>query len=849
MIYPSDFEQRVGFDQVRELVSEFCYTDAAREMATAEAGGMEFLTAFGQIRERLGQTYEMRNILMLDGDYPGGGYVDINRFLRKIKIEGTYLEPSEMAQLQKGLTLLGDLTSFFRIKAEGKTEEENPYPLLFALAQPLAGFEAVVKEVSRLLDSFGKIRDNASPELAEIRRELQHKSTQIDKRLEAILRQAQASGLVDEDAEISIRDGRGVIPVAAGNKRKLKGLVHDESASGRTAFIEPMEVVELNNEVRELQSAEKREVIRILMQFADAYLRPELENLLFAGEYITRMDFIEAKAKYASSVDATLPALIPGQGVEFKQARHPLLEAALKREGKSIVPLDLRLTAEKYILLISGPNAGGKSVCLKTVGLLQYMLQCGLLVPLKEDSTMGIFDSLFIDIGDQQSLDNDLSTYSSHLQNMKTVLRSANDRSLLLIDEFGSGTEPGMGGAIAESVLQKLEERHVWGVITTHYANLKYYAAGATGIENGAMAFDLQQIQPLFRLEQGRPGSSFAFEIARKIGLPEEIIQSASEKIGSSQANAEKHIREAARDKRYWESKRERIRTAEKNIDRTAAKYEMQLEQIQADRTKILKEAKEEAAQLLAEANRRIEQTIREIREAQAQKEKTRTARAGFDAFREQLDDGAASGEEDPIERKMRQLREREERRAQRKQQKQKEAAEKQTEGKPEKPKELEIGFHVRIKGQGMIGQVMSISGKKAAVAFNHMTTSVDKDRLEIVPHSEVKKLKKQTESFTGVYAKQTSDGYDSSKKRLNFKRQVDLRGMRAVDALAEVETYIDEAVMLGIPEVKILHGKGTGALKEEIRRYLRTIPLVESAEDEHEEFGGAGITVVTLDV
>lgn len=841
MIYPADFEGRIGFDQIREAVSALCATDAARELVR----GADFSADYEAIARRLGETYEMRNILMLEADYPGGGYVDINRFLRRTRVEGTYLDAAEIVQLQKGLELVEALTAFFRMKQQ-EGVNTYPYPLLLERTEPVSGFGAILKEITRLLDPMGQIRDNASPELANIRKELAHKSGQIDKRLQSILRQARASGLVDEDAEISIRDGRGVIPIAAGNKRKLKGLIHDESATGRTAFIEPMEVVELNNEVRELEAAQRREIVRILLLFTDAFLRPELESLLIAGDYMTGMDFIQAKGRHALAIDATKPAFVNKPVIDLKQARHPLLEAALKREYKPIVPLDLYLTDQKYILLISGPNAGGKSVCLKTVGLLQYMLQCGFLVPLKDDSTMGVFRSLFIDIGDQQSLDNDLSTYSSHLQNMKTVLRSADDRSLVLIDEFGSGTEPGTGGAIAEAVLQKMEERHVWAVITTHYANLKYYAAGALGIENGAMAFDLQNIQPLFRLEMGRPGSSFAFEIARKIGLPEEIIQAASDKIGSSQANAEKHIREAARDKRYWESKRDRIRQTEKNIDRTAAQYELQLEEIQTQRTKILKEAKEEAAQLLAEANRKIENTIREIREAQAEKEKTKTARGQFDQFRDSL--GEAGNEDDPIARKMRQLQEREARRKEKKARNAEEKAATQSKTEPEKPREIAVGFHVRIKGQSMVGEVMSLSGNKAAVAFNNLTTSVDKSRLEIVPHAEVRKLKRPSaQQFTGTPS--TPAGVDTAKKRLNFQQQIDLRGMRAADALAEVENFIDEAIMLGIPQVTILHGKGTGALKEEIRRYLRTVPVVESAGDEHEEFGGAGITVVKLDV
>lgn len=851
MIYPKDFEQRIGFDKIRDAVSLLCGTEAAQTLVREAA----FVTDYAALRRVLGETAEMRDILMLEGDYPGDGFTDMNRFLRKVRIEGTYLEPAEMADLLKALELLGGLTAFFRGKrAEGK----DPYPLLGELTEPVEDFSALRREIVRIFDpESGTLRDGASPELARLRRTLHEKAGQVDKRLQAILKQAQAAGLVDPDSEVSVRDGRTVIPVAAVNKRKIKGLVHDESATGRTAYIEPMEVVELNNELRELENEERREIVRILVAFADS-LRPELPLLLAAGEYLVRMDFIQAKARYALGMDAVLPELQAEPGMHLRQARHPLLEAALRKEGKPIVPLDLSLTKEKYILLISGPNAGGKSVCLKTAGLLQYMLQCGWLVPADGDSRMGIFGSLFIDIGDQQSLDNDLSTYSSHLINMKTVLRNADKDSLVLIDEFGSGTEPGTGGAIAESVLQRLEERRVWGIITTHYANLKYYAAGAAGIRNGAMAFDLQNIRPLFRLEMGRPGSSFAFEIARKIGLPEEIIRSAQEKIGSAQANAERHIREAARDKRYWESKRERIRLAEKNIDRTAAQYESQLSEIQAEKNKILTQARAEAEKLLAEANRKIENTIREIREAEAAKERTRAVRADFDEFRNKIagsdTQALPQGDDDPIARKMKQLLEREARRKERRAERAASAPETAAAAKkPEKPREIEPGLHVRIKGQQTVGEVLALQGTgKATVAFGHVTTVVDKARLEIVPHAEFKKLQRGG-SATALSGSSGASGleksYDTSKKRLNFKQQLDIRGLRAAEAMQEVQAFVDEAIVLGFPQVTILHGKGTGALKEEVRRYMRTVPLVLSATDEHEEFGGAGITVVKLDV
>lgn len=833
MIYPNDFEQRIGFDKIRSSIAAYCHSNSAREHALS----VEFMTDRAEIARALGLGSEMRTILVVESDFPAIAHVDFARPLGKLHIEGTYLALAEMVELRRAIELTDRLVRFFR----GRSTESNPYPLLTAQSEPIALFEALGRAIDRVIDSNTVVvRDNASPELGRLRHELARKSVQIEKRLQSILHAAQASGLVDPDSEISIRDGRAVIPVAAVNKRKIKGLIHDESATGRTAYVEPMEVVELGNEIRELENAERREVIRILVALSDT-LRPELANLLAAGEYLTHIDYLNATARYALEIDASMPRLTDNATIELCGARHPLLEKTLHKEGRAIVPLDMRLTAQKYILLISGPNAGGKSVCLKTVGLLQYMVQCGLLIPAKDSSQMGVFESIFIDIGDQQSLDNDLSTYSSHLQNMKVLLRSANDRSLVLIDEFGSGTEPATGGAIAEAVLEQLVEREVRAVITTHYANLKYYAAGAEGIENGAMTFDLQNIRPLFSLEMGHPGSSFAFEIARKIGLPEQIIASATEKIGTMQTNVERHIRQATRDKRYWENKRESIRQTEKNLDRTAAQYELQLAEIQAERTRLLKEAKAEAAELLAEANRRIESTIREIRESQADRERTRAARTALGELRESLTDhDTESDSEDPIERKMLQLRQREERRKQRKQDAKAQKSDPAEEVKP-KERAIEVGFHVRLRGQSAIGEVLAIAGKRATVAFDHISSSVELERLEIVPHKEFRKVQRMG------YLAPPAESYDSSKKRLNFSTRLDLRGLRAHEALDTVQNYIDEAIVLGIRSVSILHGKGTGALKQEVRRYLSTVPLVESARDEAEEFGGAGITIVEL--
>lgn len=849
MIYPSDFESRLGFDRIRQLTQALLQTKGAVELLS-ECG---FSSDPARVCELVGQTAEMVRILQSEGDFASSGFKDINSFLPRIRIEGTFLESAQMVDLLAALELLGSISRFFVSRAEASADGANPYPLLSALGEMLGNYSPIIAEINRIIDRFGRVKDSASPELGQLRRSISERSSQISKRLLQILKQAQADGYAEAESQPSMRDGRAVLPIIAGSKRKIRGLVHSESATGKTAFIEPIEVVELNNEVRELENRERREVVRILMAFADL-LRPRVDELMEAGDYLLNMELIVAKARLARGMEGVMPQIVDTPELEFRTARHPILEKALKAEGKPLVPLDIRLTKERHILVISGPNAGGKSVCLKTVGLLQYMLQCGFLVPMAEDSKMGIFESIFVDIGDQQSIDNDLSTYSSHLINMKTMLAKADTRSMVLIDEFGSGTEPTTGGAIAESILEKLDNRGVFGVITTHYANLKYYASKSKGIENGAMTFDVQSIRPLFRLEMGHAGSSFAFEIARKIGLPEEIIAMAATKIGSDQVDMEKQLRQVARDKRYWEGKRERIRSAEKGLDRTAAQYEMELSDIQAQRDKILKEAKLQAQTILSDANSKIENTIRQIKESAAERNKTQQARGELNTFRALLEDQTGVHvQTDPIALKIQQLREKERRRKERKADVAARALEADsgsdtdplTSGnarKPEKP-DFEVGYKVRITGQSVIGEVLSVSGNKVAVAFGALMTSVEKSRLEVVPHAEFRKQAK------GGYTAPIVGSYDTRTQRLNFTQRLDVRGMRGLDALQSVESFVDQAIMLGFDEVTILHGKGTGALKQQIREYLQSQPIVLWVRDEKEEFGGAGITVVKFDI
>ena len=830
MIYPKDFEQKIGFDRVRAQAEKLCTTARAREML-AEAG---FSSSFAEVARELSLTDEMRTILMMESDFPRDAFVDIIPLLRKIAIIGSFLESADMLILRRGLSAADEVTGFFRRKEEGL------YEGLRALTEGVGSFPEIISRIDAIVDRFGKVKDNASQELQTIRRTIAAKEGQVSKKLSQLLREGQASGVIDPEASVSIRDGRAVIPVSAANKRRLKGFIHDESATGKTFYIEPVEVVELNNELKELEYAERREITRILTEFAD-FIRPYKDEIETCGEYLATMDLIRAKGLFALANECVKPILLDKPHIELHNCRHLLLEQTLRKEGKKVVPLDMKLTSEKHILVISGPNAGGKSVCLKTVGLTQYMLQCGFLIPASENSECGIFESVFMDMGDEQSIDNDLSTYSSHLLNMKNTLRYSNGRSLVLIDEFGSGTEPVMGGAIAEAVLEQLNEKKVFAVITTHYSNLKYYASNHEGVMNGAMSFDVQNIQPLFRLETGKPGSSFAIEIARKIGLPEDIIKSAAEKAGSDHINIERQLREIARDKKYWEGKRDRIRIAEKRADELAEKYEKELSALKEERTKLIRGAKDEAKRVLDDANKNIEATIRTIRESQADKEKTRLARRELDKFREEF--SAGDDENSRIEAKMEKLREREQRRAERKA-KRGEADSRPQTSKSESKKELAAGDKVRIKGQEAVGEIISISGTKAVVGFGQIMTTTSVSKLESVSNTEFRKAVKESRAASSF-----SSNYDTSKRRLNFKQQIDVRGERAADALAAVREFVDEAIMLGVSNIKILHGKGTGALKEEIRRYLSTVDVVESYGDEDEKFGGAGITVIQLDL
>lgn len=831
MIYPHNFEQKIGFDDIRRLLKEKCLSS----LGEGRVDEMNFSDSFNEIEERLNQTNEFVRIIQEEDSFPAQYFFDVRPSLKRIRVEGMYLDEQELFDLRRSLETIRDIIRFLSSEDE---EENSPYPNLKKLAGDIAVFPQLITRINGILNQYGKIKDNASQDLLRIRRELSSTTSGISRSLNAILRSAQSEGYVDKDVAPTMRDGRLVIPVAPGLKRKIKGIVHDESSSGKTVFIEPAEVVEANNRIRELEGEERREIIRILTSFSDT-LRPSVPDILQSYEFLAEVDFIRAKAYFALQTNSLKPALESEPLIDWTMAIHPLLQMSLAKHGKKVVPLDIELNSKQRILIISGPNAGGKSVCLKTVGLLQYMLQCGLLIPLHERSHAGIFGSIFIDIGDEQSIEDDLSTYSSHLTNMKIMMKSCDERSIILIDEFGGGTEPQIGGAIAEAVLKRFNHKKTFGVITTHYQNLKHFAEDHEGVVNGAMLYDRHLMQALFQLQIGNPGSSFAVEIARKIGLPEDVIADASAIVGSEYINADKYLQDIVRDKRYWEGKRQTIRQREKHMEEVIAKYEADIQELDKSRKEIIRKAKEDAERLLQESNAKIENTIRTIKEAQAEKEKTRIARQELNEFRESMEDIEKKNTEEKIARRMEKLREKQNRKKERKDKSQ------EVQSKPQAPKteSIEIGCQVKMKGQSSIGDVLEINGKNVVVAFGMIKTTVKLDRLERVKPSNSQP--KNTNTKSTFVSSQTQDSV--YEKKLGFKQDIDVRGMRGDEAIQAVTYFIDDAILLGIARVRILHGTGTGILRTLIRDYLKTVPGIAHFQDEHVQFGGAGITVVDL--
>ncbi len=831
MTYPENFDDKTGFTGIRRMLSDLCLCSLGRH----HVDNMIFLTSYPDIDLRLRQTDEFRRILLFGDEFPLGHISDASPWLKKLRIEGTFMELAELFELKRSLETARMVLNYFK----GKNAES--YPALKTLSGPASVHAFVRDRLGDLLTKEGRMKDNASRELQSIRREISHKQSAVSKRMHSVLKAAQSGGLVDMDAGVSIRNGRPVIPVSSSLKRRIQGFVHDESASGKTTYIEPAEVVELNNEIRELEYAEKREIMKILKEFADS-IRPYLEELFSVFRFMGLIDFIRAKAMFAIKVNAIMPVFRDIPVLQWKNAIHPLLYLSLRKEGRETIPLDIKLDDDNRILVISGPNAGGKSVCLQTVGLLQYMLQCGMLVPMSENSETGLFNSVFIDIGDEQSIENDLSTYSSHLMNMKYFLRNSGAGSLILIDEFGTGTEPMLGGAIAEAILEHLNETRTYGVITTHYTNLKHFAASTKGIINGAMLFDTGRMEPLFRLETGKPGSSFAFEIARKIGLPEEILQSAAGRVGEDHIHFDRHLKDIIRDKHYWDRKRKNIRQIEKKLEQDLELYSTGLAASEKERKEIIARARDEAKIMLDNVNKRIENTIREIRETQAEKEKTRNARKQLTDIRKQLEQEV--GTEPEIEKKIGLLKEKQERLRNKKNNEnlEKKSPEKEKADLLPEDKIIRTGDHVRLYDRDIAGEVLDVNGKSIMVAFGNMVTTINENKLEKLSRNEAKKLQRAA-PVTG-----SASGFSLREKKLNFRAEMDVRGLRADEALEKVSSFIDDAIMVNTGEVKILHGKGNGILRQLIRDYLGTVPLVRSYHDEHVEFGGSGITVVKLE-
>ena len=838
-------EQKLGFDRVRQIISDRCSTAYASERTATET----FSTDQAEIRRRLLLTDEMRLIMMFEDSFPSGGFIDCIDFLKPLERTSSAIDLISLRKLRTMLDTLRKVTSFFSGIKDGV------YPNLKRMAAPIMGFPEVQRRIDTILDRYGEVKDTASDELYAIRKALHEKEGAISRRMSAILRKAQEEGIVDSDAGVSIRDGKMLIPVSAANKKRIPGFIYDESASGKTAFIEPAEVVELDNQIKELQFSEQREIVRILFEFTE-FLRPYIPELLEAAKYLGETDFIMAKAQIALDFIAGMPIISENGEMNLRKARHPLLERALKKERKEIVPLTATLTEQKHILLISGPNAGGKSVCLKTVGLLQYMFQWGMLIPTSETSEMMIFDRVMVDIGDDQSIENDLSTYSSFLVNMKDMLNRADNRTLVLIDEFGSGTEPAAGGAIAEAILAELDRRGAYGIITTHYTNLKLYASsGETGVINGAMMFDVQNIAPLFKLEMGLPGNSFAFELARKTGLPENIIKDAETRAGEEFVGIERNLRKIARNRRAIDERLERIKHTDKTLESITERYQKELQQIKQMRKEILEQARKEAEEIVRQANRQVENTIRTIKESQAEKEATHEARSELQGFLGLLTAKKEQEEkdrEDYIERKIKQI---DERRARRQKRKEERADERSLQEMREQQAEqermeafrsapLKVGEKVRIKENGMVGEVTKVSGKAVVVIIGNISTKLPHDKVERITSNEFKSAVKETARPA------PSMKVDSSinERKLNFSTEMDVRGERLNDAIEKVTRYVDDAIMVGVSSVRIIHGKGTGVLRDELQKLLRTMPGVASVRDEHIQFGGTGVTIVTFE-
>ncbi|MCU0449318.1 MAG: endonuclease MutS2 [Bernardetiaceae bacterium] len=805
MLYPKNFEEKIGFDKVRQWVASFCNGPLGRALVER----VRFTDRHDVLVKLLSQTEEFRQLLAAGEPFPDSHFLDVRDSLARAAIPGAFLTEEAFFDLKLSLGTLFKCVEFLQKK------DPTVFPQLRELSNNVAVNPQILSQIDKVIDERGQVRDTASPRLREIRQSLLAAQNSVRKRLDQIVRSLKAEGLVADEASLTIREGRMVVPVPAEYKRRVRGFVHDSSASGQTVFIEPAEVLEVNNEIRELQYEERHEIVRILTALTDA-LRPEIESLKKGYSFLGIIDFVRAKARFALAVRAIYPPVQPGPCLEWTAARHPLLQQHLEELGRQIVPLDLKLAPQQRILLISGPNAGGKSITLKTTGLLQYMLQCGLLIPVAEGSRAGLFAHLLIDIGDEQSIDNDLSTYSSHLKNMKSFLQWADPQSLCLIDEFGTGTEPELGGAIAEAMLEALNERQVWGVITTHYANLKFFAQNTPGIVNGAMRYDVDHLEPLFQLEIGRPGSSFALEIAQKIGLPRQVTAGARQKVGREKIDTEKLLRELEVEKRTLQARSQQLEQQQKQLESTLAEYTRLRDFMSQNRKQLLNEAKAEAKNLLREANQQIENTIREIKESQADKERTKAARQKLEQLRQNLQPETNLAPPPPLT---------------------------EAEAPPEleiENSQIEVGDYVQIKDSGTVGQVLALKGKEISVAIGELKTNLKMNRVQKISRRSYRAQMPERKAPPSV-------GLNLNERMAHFNLDLDLRGKRAEDALVEVEQFVDQAIMLGHQNLRIVHGKGDGILRSLVRNRLKQYRQVATAEDEHADRGGAGVTLIKL--
>ena len=817
----SGLEAKLGFDKIRRIISDRCLTDYAADRVEKE----EFSTDRGVIGTRLALTDEMRLIMMFEDSFPTTGYIDAAPFLEPLLKAGSSIDTLSLGKLKTATDTVRKILHFFGGIKDGV------YPRLKRMAGQVNSFPEIQRRIESILDKYGDIKDSASDRLLEIRGAMRSREASLSKRAGAVLRKAQEDGIADSDASVSIRDGKFLIPVNSSAKRKLPGFVYDESATGKTTFIEPAEIVELENEIIALRFEEEREIRKILFEFTE-FLRPYIPELLSGAKFLGEIDFLMAKAQTALDFIAGVPVISDDGGMELRKARHPLLEKALRAEGRAMVPLTITLTPRKRILLISGPNAGGKSVCLKTTGLLQYMFQWGMLIPTSETSEMMIFDRVFVSIGDDQNIESDLSTYSSFLSQMREMLSCADEKTLVLIDEFGSGTEPAAGGAIAEAILSEMDRRGVYGVITTHYTNLKLYASGAdTSVINGAMLYDAAKIEPLFKLETGLPGNSFAFELARKMRLPESIVKDAERRAGEEFVGIERNLRKIARNRRALDEKLQKVKNSDKALTGLTEKYQKELEDIKSLRESIIASAMQEAEQIVKGAGKQVEKTIRDIKAAQAEKTQTKEAREelqGFLGALEKRKEKEGRDKENYIDRKLASLQKRGAKKAA--------SAEKEQKSSP-----LKVGEKVRIKDNGLVGEVSKISNKAVTVIVGNISSTMSPDRVERISSNEFREASRK--EFKPVEQKVDRSLTD---RRLNFSPELDIRGERLSDALNIVTRYIDDAVMLNMGSVRIIHGKGSGVLREEIQKYLRSIPGL-SVSDEDIRNGGTGVTIVKL--